>query len=208
MKNEGEIQHNIEAHIALSVDRGNVIDFFPVLQQGFYRPAQVPCSVRELLRGQFGLSSEYISERITTIFVDGKAIDSLDDSLVRNCSTIALSAAMPGVVGATMRRGSYYAALRSDITFVDRGKVDVSSEGMICVKLFNMLLTELGPEFLKNGIVMTAAQLSEFFLERGDSFWRGCREALINGKHVTRTSLKQCNSFTADGAIKLSIAFI
>lgn len=203
-----EKHNNLKAQIALSMGRENLIDFFPIMQEGFHVPAQVPCTVRDILSDQFGLSNEYISERITTIFIDGKAIDSLDDSLIRNNSTIALSAAMPGVVGATMRRGSYYAAMRGAITCTDRGKADVGREGMVCVKLFNMLLTELGPEFLNKGIVMTAAHLSDFFLQRPDSFWQGCREALINGEHVTPTSLKQDNTFPANGAIRLSIAFI
>jgi hypothetical protein len=211
MKDDGEtleIENNIEAQIDLSMNRENIIDFFPILQQGFYMPAQVPCTVRDILSNQFGLSNEYISERITTIFIDGKAIDSLDDSVIRNNSIIALSAAMPGVVGATMRRGSYYAALRGAITCTDTGKVDVSREGMVCVKLFNMLLTEVGPEFLKKGIIMTATYLSEFFLQRPDSFWQGCIKASINGAHVTLTTLKQSNTFSINGTIRLSITFI
>jgi len=203
-----ETPDDLKAQIALTMERENLIDFFPILQQGFFVPAQVPCSIRDLLSDQLGLSDEYINERITTIFVDGKATDSLDDSIIRDNSTIALSAAMPGVVGATMRRGSFYAALRDDITSTDNGKADVSREGMICVKLFNMLLTELGPEFLEKGIGVAATLLSDFFLQRPDSFWQGCSEAALNGEHVTPASLKQGNTFSINGTIRLSIEFI
>jgi hypothetical protein len=117
------------------------VEFFPILQQGFGIKALVPCTVKNLLCDQFGLSYDYVLGRITTIFLNGKATDSIDEAIVKERSTIALSAAMPGVVGATMRRGSFYASMRSAITCKDKGKAGASSEAMIWVKLFNLLLT-------------------------------------------------------------------
>ena len=89
--------------------------FFPLLQQGFTVRARTGCSIRELLCGQFGIDPDYLKQRITTIFLNGKAIDDPESSRVADGATLALSAAMPGLVGATMRRGGYYAAMRGAI---------------------------------------------------------------------------------------------
>lgn len=182
-------------------------EFFPILQRGFGEMAMVPCTIKDLLCDQFGLSYDYVSGRITTIFLDGKATDSIDEAIVKERSTIALSAAMPGVVGATMRRGSFYASMRSAITSTDMGKAGASREGMICIKLFNLLLTDLGPEFLKKGILMTPSALTDFFSQKKEIFWQGCKGTLINGKPVATAYLKHAVFYSDCEIIKLSIEF-
>jgi hypothetical protein len=203
-----EKQDGATASITLIMGAEQIGDFSSILQQGFGMTAMVPCTVSNLLCDQFGLSREYVSKRITTIFLDGKTTDNIDDAMVRDHSTIALSAAMPGVVGATLRRGSYYSAMRSAITCTDKGKTGASREGLVFVKLFNLLLPELGTEFLKNGIFLNSSELLNFFLHEPDSFWRGCGEALLNGKPVVPTSLKHSEAFANSEIIKLSIAII
>jgi len=195
------------SHISLIMEHKLAGEFFPILQQGFGEMVLVPCTVKNLLCDQFGLSDAYVSGRITTIFLDGKPTDSIDEVIVKERSTIALSAAMPGVVGATMRRGSFYASMRSAITCQDKGKDGASKEGMIWVKLFNLLLTDLGPEFLKKGIIMTPSALSDFFIQKTDTFWQGCNGALINGKPVAPASLKRAALYTDCEIIRLSIEF-
>jgi hypothetical protein len=163
--------------------------------------------MKNLLCDQLGLSNAYVSERITTIFLDGKATDSIDEAIVKERSTIALSAAMPGVVGATMRRGSFYASMRSAITCTDNGKTGACREGMVKVKLFNLLLGDLGAEFLKRGVILTTSDLSDFFLHKPDFNWQECKEAFINGKPVAPKCLLRGDLFAHCETIKLSIAF-
>jgi len=57
-----------------------------------------------------------VKEKISTIFLDGKAVDSPETALLREGSTLALSSAMPGLAGAILRRDGPYASLRSSIT--------------------------------------------------------------------------------------------
>ena len=194
--------------ISLTMGLELLAEFFPILQKGFGVMAMVPCSIRNLLCDQLGLSEAYVLERITTIFLDGKATDSIDEAIVKERSTIALSAAMPGVVGATMRRGSYYASMRSAITCTDNGKTGACRKGMVHVKLFNLLLTDLGPEFIKGGVIMTPSELSSFFLYKPDFDWQGCKEALIDGKPVAPTCLQRSDLYAHCETIKLSITFI
>ncbi len=90
--------------------------FFQFLQGGFFLGASVGCSIHELLCEQLGLGEEYVLQRITTLFLDGKPVDDIDSAVVRDGATLSLSAAMPGLVGAAMRRGGAFASLRSSIT--------------------------------------------------------------------------------------------
>lgn len=195
------------SHISLTMGQELFVEFFPILQQGFGVMALVPCTIKDLLCDQLGLSHAYVLERITTIFLDGKATDSIDEAIVKEGSTIALSVAMPGVVGATMRRGSYYASMRSAITCTDNGKTGACRKGMVHVKLFNLLLTDLGPEFLKEGVIMTPSELSDFFLHKPDFDLRECKEALIDGKAVDPVCLRNGVLFAHCETIRLSITF-
>jgi hypothetical protein len=86
--------------------------FFQLLQQGFAVKVQAGCSVKTLLCEQLGLSPEYLEERIQTIFLDGRPVDDVNSAIIEDGSTLALSAAMPGLAGATLRKGGYYAPMR------------------------------------------------------------------------------------------------
>ena len=59
---------------------------------------------------------------------------------------------MPGLVGATLRRGSYYAAMRSEISAAETEGAVEMKEGTVTLKLFNLLIGQLGPLFLASGI--------------------------------------------------------
>ncbi len=192
--------------ISLVMGQGLVSEFFPILQKGFGVMALVPCTIEELLCDQFGLEAAYVADRITTIFLDGRAIDGMDE-VVGEHSIIALSAAMPGLVGATLRRGSYYAAMRSAITGGDKANTGECGRGMIRIKLFNLLLHDMAVRFLKRGIFISAADLGDFFLHRPDFFWEGCSEAVIDGRPVAPILLKRSETYAPGKSIELAIAF-
>jgi hypothetical protein len=61
-------------------------------------------TVREVLCGHLGVDPNFLERHIQTIFHDGKAVDDLDSEAVKDGSTLALSAAMPGLAGAILRR--------------------------------------------------------------------------------------------------------
>lgn len=182
--------------------------FFPLLQQGFAVRTQVGCSIRELLCNQFGIDPDYLKQRITTIFLNSKAIDDPDSSRVGNGATLALSAAMPGLVGATMRRGGYYAAMRGALThhetFVDAG----ATYGRIRIKLFNLLMAELGPGFLRMGIILPADELAAFLAGQSRDFWAGWSDIRLNGNPVAAEVL-QTGKWVVPGedSAELSVLF-
>jgi hypothetical protein len=164
--------------------------FFPFLQKGFMLEVKVGCSVRSFLLDQLGLSAEYIEGRIQTIFVDGKPVDDLDRVAIRDGSTLALSSALPGLLGATLRRGGYYAAMRSQITHREDPVSRQVTDGHIIMKLFNLTLSELGPPFLERGVWVKVEDLSDLFKKLPTEFPQGCRDASLNGDRIAPEGIR------------------
>jgi len=99
LKNQSQVGLNF------TIAASQLPGFFQFLQRGFRVRAQVGCTIKSMLCRQFGLDPVYVEERIKTVFMDGKAVDDMDSAVIKDSSTLALSAAMPGLVGATFRRG-------------------------------------------------------------------------------------------------------
>ena len=145
--------------VALTVSREQLSVFFPLLQRGVEVLAEVGRPLKELLCEQFGIDEEYVTGRITTIFLDNHPVDDLDRSLIHEGSRVTLSAAMPGLVGATMRRSGFYAAFRQGISHAEEGGDLKAGQGMVKLKLFNLLLPELGPLILGRGVYLPPGQI-------------------------------------------------
>jgi hypothetical protein len=162
--------------------------FFPLFQQGVTIKTPVGGSIKDLLVIHLGMIPEYVENRIQTIFLDGKAVDDLEKTAVRDGSILALSAAMPGLVGATLRKGGVFASLRQAITFSERAETIPQREGRIVLKLFNMLVPELGPLFLAKGIWLKGEELNQLLGELKNDFWEECREIVIDGRKISGLS--------------------
>jgi hypothetical protein len=135
--------------------------FYPLLQKGVTVPATVGCTLKSLLCDQFAIPADYVTDRITTIFLNNSPVDDLDRTIIHEGSRVTLSAAMPGLVGATMRRGGFYAALRQGISHVADSGTRAGASGTVRVKLFNLLLAELGPLVLARGLILEQEELTD-----------------------------------------------
>jgi hypothetical protein len=151
--------------------------------------ARVGVSIQTFLGDHFGLSPEYLRDRVKTIFLDGKAIDDLDKTLILDGSRLALSAALPGLAGAVLRRGSPFAGLRSRVAEGEKGLPGRPEEGFVSLKIFNLLLPELGPLFLRKGILISREDFLEFWGQLPAESWRGWEKARVNGKESEIHSL-------------------
>ncbi len=139
--------------LALKSGKGSLSPFFSLLQEGFAIKAQAGSSIKNLLCEQFGVDANYFEDRIQTIFLDGKPVDDAETAIVKDDCTVALSAAVGGLVGSTFRRGSALAALRNEITYSEQDeRSGMDGAETVTVKLFNLLVGELGPTFLQQGI--------------------------------------------------------
>jgi hypothetical protein len=147
--------------LVLNLDADQLTAFFPILQKGVTVPANVGCTLKSLLCDQFTIPADYVTDRITTIFLDNRPVDDLDRTIIHDGSRVTLSAAMPGLVGATMRRGGFYAALRQGISHLEESGAAAGKGGSVRVKLFNLLLAELGPLVLARGLLLEQDELAD-----------------------------------------------
>jgi hypothetical protein len=177
-------QLNSTTSLYLHVQDNLLANFFPLLQKGFIVKAQVGCTIKTFLCQQLGLDPEYLETRIQTIFLNGKPVDDVNSAIITEGSTLALSAALPGLAGATLRKGSYYASMRSQISYKEMAPTKSPHNGMILLKLFNLILKELGPTFLKKGVWINGKDISDFFTRQSDDFWTGCKAAKVDGKKI------------------------
>lgn len=175
--------------VCMTMKPGSTLLFLPLIQKGVGVKGRTGCTVRSFLTSELGLSPEYVEERVQTVFLNGKAVDDLDATMLREGATVSLSAAMPGLLGATLRRGSYYAAMRSQITHRGETAPDSCEEGMVFVKLFNLLISELAPALLRRGVWIRGEDLREILGGRGPGFPEGCAGISIDGQIVNPARL-------------------
>jgi hypothetical protein len=169
----------------LEVDPEKQYLFFRFLQMGFFVRAQTGKGIRHILCDQFDLEPDYVLNRIKTIFYNGKPVDDIETAIVEDSSTLALSAAMPGLVGATFRSGGVLSPFRASISYRpgDYNKADYE-EGIVQIKLFNLLVPEVGPGFLKRGIFVRKTCLDSFLKDQNPDFWSRCRSVTLDDNPV------------------------
>ncbi len=177
------------SQVSFAVEGAVIQEFLLLLQYGFSIRARVGCSVNDFLRNEIGADRNTI-DKIQSIFLDGSPVDDLDSAIVRDGAMLALSAAMPGLVGATLRRGGVYASFRGSITYRDTGVACAAGNGLVRLKLFNLLLEELGPGFLERGILVNSSDFMDFVKGQSADFWQGCNDVSLDGTSMDPESLK------------------
>ncbi|MFH2219366.1 MAG: hypothetical protein ABII68_06875 [Pseudomonadota bacterium] len=184
-----EPDQNRTTTLCLTVEKGRVPFFFPLLARGFTVKTRVGCSVKELICRHLGLSADYLEQRLQTIFLDGKAVDDTETAVVRQGATLALSTAMPGLAGATLRRGSAYAAMRNQITHQKNANDERSKDGTICLKLFNLVAEDIGQLFLSQGIWISGKYFQDLFRGAPGPIFSGCRSVEMDGVRIEAEAL-------------------
>jgi hypothetical protein len=198
----------MEQTLNLTLKKSGLHHFSPLFQQGIILKTLVGGNIKDLLSLQLEMTPEYVEKRIQTIFLDGKAVDNLEEAVVRDGSSLALSAAMPGLVGATLRRGGAFASLRRAITFSQSGETISQKEGRITLKLFNLLVPELGPPLLAKGIWLKGEFLNQFLGSLKKEFWEDCREVVKNGEKDQAPFNLPDLMFEKDALVLLSVTFL
>jgi hypothetical protein len=202
---DGIMQTPIVAQVKIAVDKDGLSAFFLLLQQKFMVKARVGISVRRLLCESFGLDPAYVEGRIQTIFLDGQPVDNLDRAVVRDGATLAVSAAMPGLVGAVMRAGGPLSPFRSTISYRGDAADIKPGEGIVSLKLFNLLTRELGPGFLKRGILIRGAELGDYLKALPARVHPHITAARVNGSPVAVENLVERDWAATNGIVGLTV---
>lgn len=149
------------ATIEIQISQASAGKFISLLGQGVGIDVPLGISLEELLSIHLGLGTDYVRDRIQTIFMNGKAIDREQEAMVSDGVTVALSAAMPGLVGATLRKAGLLSAMRSGISqkrILTPGDLE---RGRITLKFFNMIAEETGSLILTQGVWLTGRQMTD-----------------------------------------------
>lgn len=154
--------------------------FMPELQRGFYIRSYEGETVHSFLVDACCMDEDYIAEKIKTILINGGPVDDIFNTGLVGGTTCAVSGAMPGIAGAMMRMGSPYAPMRESITVKPSGSPESEKEILVTLKLFNVVMHDLGPDFLKNGILVDKERVLELFSSHGEEISSGCRAILFN----------------------------
>ncbi len=168
--------------LTLKVEPELISAFYPMLSHGFSVCAPSGCSIKSYLCSYLGIDSDYFDNRIQTLFLDGSPVDDPDTAVLRTGSVLALSGAMPGLAGATLRRGGFYGKLRGEISYDPETACETTGECLIRVKLFNLVVKDLGPLFLERGIQVHSGGVSERLENKKHRLIKGCYEAELDGK--------------------------
>lgn len=168
--------------IKLLIHARNISLFLPLLEKGLVLPAKTGCSVKAFLCGQLGLAETYLDQRIQTLFLDARPVDNVDTAVIKDGATLALSAAMPGLLGASMRKGGRYAAFRKDISQAAEVCTQQKMNGRVKVKLFNMVAKEIGSELLAKGGEINGNDLKRIADYHPDTLVQTVKNVRIDGK--------------------------
>jgi len=168
-------------HIQLAVAADRFPLFFGLLRSGFSVDLTVGCSLEHLLCDQLEIAPDYLRDRAQTVFLNSSPVDDLASASVPDEAVISLSAAMPGLNGAIMRRGGPLSEMRRSISHAPDQVCRQLSPGRITLKLFNLVAKELGPQFLTRGVIVSSQALGELFGQQPRSFWQRVHSAAIDG---------------------------
>ena len=175
--------------LSLKVSADRLPRFFRLLEEGFFQKSLVGYSLREFLCKDLGIKPEYLNSRVQTIFLNYHPVDNLDEVWIQEGSAVALSAAMPGLAGAVLRKGGSLAGLRK-IAYTDVVTPGLQHhQTMVTVKFFNSVAKEIGREQLEKVIRILAVRLIQFFKEHLEDLKLYIQSKSLNGKTVDLSQL-------------------
>ncbi|MRR05353.1 MAG: hypothetical protein EG828_00185 [Deltaproteobacteria bacterium] len=160
-----------------------------LMHNGCYVKVECGKTMRDLLCEQFQIPFEYVRKDIKVIFLEFSPVDNIETAIIKDGATLALSAAMPGLVGAAMRRDGDLTWLRSSITYQEGESDHQVGQGLIQIKLFNRVMADLGESFLRRGVYVRSKYLSEFLTRFTPEFWKEFGTISKNQDAITNEEL-------------------
>ncbi|MFC1639967.1 hypothetical protein ACFL3B_04295 [Gemmatimonadota bacterium] len=195
--------------LLLTVEPRLLPTFFQFLQDGFQIEAQVGCCISEFLRNRCRLSPDFIANRVSTVFLDGQPVDDLDRAFVNDGATLALSGAMPGLVGAVMRTNSPLRSFRSSITHPggEEGTKQHHHQqnGLVRLKLFNTVMSELGPAFVRAGILLEPLAVKGLVAKLPENCHSRFKEVLLDHEPIDITRLLDADLLSGSALVSISV---
>jgi hypothetical protein len=193
-----------DTHITVIADPIHRGAFRVLLQEGVALRIQTGVAVRTFLCDRLGLDPSYVSEQITTVFLNCTPVDDIDHTLIRDSDRLSLSGALPGLAGALMRRSSVLAPLRGPCSDRRAPAPEAGREGTLWIKLFNTVLDDLGPLILRQGVLVRPERLKEIVCPPGGGPFQASVKVILNGASVGPETLVRALS-SHEGLVSLAV---
>lgn len=159
----------------IRIDRSNASEYRIqfLLQQGVYvpLPSGGGMAVREFVCSLLNISKDTYRKEMGSVFLNGRVVDDGDEVIIQSGDTLALSGAMPGLVGGMLRSGSPLRQMRQTITVGDaleeshtaqsHPKEDRSERAQVRLKLYNTVLHSYKDSLPATGFYITERQAED-----------------------------------------------
>ncbi len=162
-KNKTCLKNYIDPDILLQVSEISI--FSSLLHTGVFVEICENSSIKDLLCGELQINASYLKEQIQTIFLNFRPVDNPESAVIGDGSVISLSAAMPGIMGALLRKEGRYAPMRQQISYhtdMSNSGDKTEKKGRVLLKVFNMLAPDLCESILGHGVFITCGNLRSF----------------------------------------------
>jgi hypothetical protein len=193
-------------HLRLHFQKNLMPAFFPLLQQGFNIEISTG-NIQDRLCQICDMDPEKLRGLIQTVFLNGKPVDDMEKASIQNGDCLALSAAMPGLVGATMRSGGVLAGFRRTISHRSPQILNNTQYGVLTIKLFNLLIKEIGPRFLRKGILVELEDFRNLMFSLSEAVRNDCETAVLNDRSVPPDTLADIAWPQGRGFMHLRVTF-
>lgn len=156
-----------------------------LLARGFLVQTPIGGTLSDLLCGQLGIDAGYLKHRVQTLFLNSSPVDDTEKTIVADGDVVALSAAMPGLVGATLRKGGFYARLRHGISHQIKDTKEIEQHtGIVTIRLFNVVAKELGPILMERGVMVEGGALKSFLKMAAPVLTSPVYTLSVNGEEI------------------------
>lgn len=134
-----------------------------MLQSGVQIRCTTGIPLMRLLTEELGLSAAQV-KKLDVFLLDGRPVDTPNESIVPSGARLALAAGLPGIAGLAMKSNSAVRGLRPGITHGarDADKAEAKPEaGAIELVLYSLALKYLAGHFLAAGLFVPVKKLLE-----------------------------------------------
>lgn len=205
-----EVLYEPAATLRLRMEATRFRAFMRFLLEGLQVKILNGWSIAEFLTKHYGLTLDYIEDRIRCIFLNFAPADDVNANFLQDGSILSLCDAVPGLAGSTMRRDTPHLREMRSISASDLESkpLEAGTPGFIHVKLFNLMVRELGPTLLDKGLWLSGEELEKFLKEQDGEFWGGCRGVELDGQKMDKSEILRIKWSEKPGFVLLSADLI
>lgn len=195
----------IDIHIKSRIKPSCLPGLLTLMGKGIMVPIQGGQALTSMLSDQLGIDPDYLANRVQTIFLNSQPVDDTATAILEDGDMVALSAAMPGLVGATFRKGGHLAEFRKRISYRrEEAETILPSNGTVTVRMFNVIAKELGPSMMELGQNVDGGAALSFLKLAAQTLTASDATLLVDGKEVL-LGLFLNKDFSKEKAVRLSI---